>query len=137
VSYLDICQQQLPIDEGVRGKPYRDTVGKWTIGIGRNLDDIGVSEDEIALMLKNDIARAAKAAKQLVPSFDTLTENRKAVLVNLAFNIGPIRLSGFIKMLSAIADQNYDEAAEEMLASKWASQVGQRAIRLSKQMREG
>jgi len=137
VSYLDICQQQLPIDEGIRNKPYRDTVGKYTIGIGRNLDDIGVSEDEIALMLKNDIDRADKAVRGICLSFDHLSDARKAVLLNMCFNMGPTRLSGFVNMLGAIHEGNFDEAANQMLASRWAQQVGARAVRLAKAMREG
>lgn len=137
MSYLDICQQQLPIDEGVRNKPYRDTVGKWTIGVGRNLDDVGVSEDEIALMLKNDIARADKGARSIVLSFDHLSDARKAVLVNMCLNMGVTRLSGFVNMLGAIHEGKFDEAANQMLASKWAQQVGNRAVRLAKAMREG
>jgi len=137
VNYLEICQSQLPIDEGVRTKPYRDTVGKLTCGVGRNLDDVGLRPDEIDLMLRNDIAVADKDARSLVPSFDSLSEPRKAVLCNMAFNLGRTRLSGFVNFLGAIADQQWAEAESAMLNSKWALQVGKRAVRLAKMMREG
>lgn len=55
MSYRDILRPQLRIDEGVREFPYTDTVGKLSIGVGRNLDDVGLRPDEIALMLENDI----------------------------------------------------------------------------------
>jgi lysozyme len=137
MSYLDICLQQLPIDEGVRNKPYRDTVGKLTIGVGRNLDDVGLSSDEIMLLLKNDIARADQAIKTICLSFDHLSDARKAVLVNMCFNMGVTRLSGFVNMLGAIHEGKFDEAADQMLASKWAQQVGDRAKRLADAMRKG
>jgi len=137
MTYLEICQSQLPVDEGVRTKPYRDTVGKLTIGVGRNLDDRGLLPDEIDLLLRNDIAQADKDARSLVPSFDSLSERRKAVLVNMAFNLGRTRLSGFVNFLGAIADKEWREAESAMMNSKWAIQVGQRAIRLSTMMREG
>ena len=136
MTYLEICQQQLPIDEGKRSLPYKDTVGILTIGVGRNLEK-GLSDDEIALLLKNDIAEADKAARAVFPAFDSLSEPRKAVLVNMAFNLGQARLAGFRNTLAAIAAGNYDKAADGMLASKWAVQVGQRAQRLAKVMRDG
>jgi lysozyme len=137
MSYIDICLGQLPIDEGKRNKPYKDSVGILTIGVGRNLDDVGLRDDEIALMLRNDVAQADKDARWLVPSFDSLSDARKAVLVNMVFNLGRPRLGAFVRFLRAVADQQWDEASSEMLQSKWAMQVGQRAQRLAKMMREG
>ena len=136
MTYLDIVRTQLPIDEGRRTKPYRDTVGKLSIGVGRNLDDVGVRPDEIALMLENDIAEAERAARSLV-NFDALSDVRKAVVINMAFNMGAAVLSRFVNTLKAINEGRYGDAADGMLASKWAQQVGARAQRLAKQMREG
>lgn len=135
MGYLDILRRQLPIDEGTRTRPYRDSVGKLTIGVGRNLDDVGLSLGEIAYLLENDIAQADKAARALVPKFDTLTEERKAVLVNMAFNLGHYRLSMFVKLLAAVREARWDDAADEMLDSTWAEQVGERAQRLAIEMR--
>lgn len=137
MNFFEIAKAQLKIDEGVRNKPYRDTTGKLTIGIGRNLDDVGLSEDEINVIFENDIVRAEDIATALVPSFDGLTEDRKAVVVNMAFNLGKEGLSKFRKMLAAIEDDRYDDAAKEMLDSKWAVQVGSRALRLAQKMRTG
>lgn len=137
MTYVEICQAQLPIDEGMRSMPYKDSVGILTIGVGRNLQAKGLHPDEIALLLQNDIAEADKAARAVFPAFDTLSEPRKAVLVIMAFNLGQARLAGFVNTLGAIADGRWDDAAEGMLASKWAVQVGARAQRLAKAMREG
>lgn len=134
MSYRDTLRVALPVDEGTRDKPYRDTVGKLTIGVGRNLDDVGVNEAEIALMLENDITRAEAAARRLVANFDELSDGRKAVVINMAFNLGE-RLAGFTATLTAIREGRFADAADEMLKSKWATQVGARARRLSAAMR--
>lgn len=136
-DHRDIVRAQLRIDEGVRAKPYRDSVGKLTIGVGRNLDDVGLRPDEIALCLENDIAAAEADARVLFEGFDRLSANRRAVLVNMAFNLGRDRLAGFKKFRAAVDARHYALAAEEMLDSRWAQQVGIRAIRLSHQMKEG
>lgn len=137
MSYLDIVKTQLRIDEVERSKPYRDSVGKLTIGVGRDLDDVGLREDEISLMLNNDVSVAEFACDALFPSFKTLSDNRKAVLVNMAFNLGMERLAGFRDMRKAIAKGDFDKAADAMMDSLWARQVGDRAKRLEKLMRSG
>lgn len=136
-THRDIVRAQLRIDEGVIPKPYTDTEGVLTIGIGRNLQDKGLRPDEMALMLENDIADAERDARVLFPSFDSLSINRRAVLVNMAFNLGRDRLAGFKNFRAAVEAGDYKRAADEMLDSKWARQVGLRAMRLSQQMREG
>lgn len=129
--------KQLEIDEGKRAKMYQDTVGKWTAGVGRNLSDRAFSEDEIQLMLSNDIDLAAKDVRHLVPGFDQLSDVRQEVLINMSFNLGFARLSGFKRFLAAVSASEFAEASVEMLDSKWAQQVGARAQRLSKAMRTG
>lgn len=137
MTYRDIARAQLRIDEGVKPKPYRDTVGKLTIGVGHNLDDKGLRPDEIALILENDITEAEEAIKVLFPSFDTLSENRQAVLVNMAFNLGQDRLAKFRKLRKAVESTDFDGAYVEMVSSQWADQVGARATRLAKIMKDG
>ena len=131
MTYIDILLRQLPIDEGVRYKPYRCTAGKLSIGVGRNLDDVGLRPDEVGLMLRNDIAEAERAARKLVPNFEQLDDARKAVVVNMAFNLGETRLAGFRNTLAAIARGDFVAAARGMRASLWAKQVGARAERLA------
>lgn len=137
MSYLDQIADQLRADEGVREKPYRDTVGKLTIGCGRNLDDIGLSQDEISFLLDNDIKRAEATARTLFPTFDQLSDNRKVVLVSMAFNVGQQGLAGFAKLRAAVAAGDFSQAAVEMMNSRWSTQVGRRADRLAKMMRDG
>lgn len=128
---------QLHRDEGLRKKPYRDTVGKLTIGVGRNLDDVGLALDEIELMLDNDIKRAEEMMLKSLPWAAGLDEARKAVLINMCFNLGIVGLLGFKRTLAAIKRGDYLQASVDMVQSKWAGQVGDRARRLAQQMRDG
>lgn len=137
MNYRDIARVQLRVDEGVRSKPYLDTEGKVTIGIGRNLDDVGLRPDEIDYLFNNDLARAELDARAAVRNFDELSEARKAVLLNMSFNLGRGRLEGFRRMLAAVRVGDFEAAAREMMDSKWAKQVGARAYRLAEMMREG
>lgn len=133
----DALINQLMSDEGLRLKPYKDTVGKLTIGVGRNLDDVGISQDEAMEMLANDIRRTYSAVTTALPWFLKLNDARQNVLLNMAFNLGIQGLLGFKHTLDLIQTGHYSDAAEAMLQSKWAKQVGQRAVRLSDQMRKG
>lgn len=130
-------KKQLEVDEGRRKKIYVDTVGKVSGGVGRNLTDRGFSDDEIDLMLGNDIKIAERDARSLVPGFDYLGDVRQEVIVNMSLNMGFARLSGFKRFLAAVGASEFAEASLEMLDSKWAKQVGDRAQRLSKAMRTG
>ncbi|QXZ11674.1 glycoside hydrolase family protein [Pseudomonas sp. AO-1] len=129
--------KQLGVDEGRKRRIYRDTVGKWTVGVGRNIEDRGLRDDEIDLMLSNDIDEALGTARALLPNFDKLDEVRQEVVVNMAFNLGMTRLGGFRKFLAALNAFNYARAADEMESSMWFKQVGDRARRLVYAMREG
>jgi lysozyme len=122
------------LDEGFRLKPYHDSVGKLTIGVGRNLDDVGISASEADFLLVNDLDEAERSARRLLPNFDALSDVRRAVILNMAFNLGETRLAGFVNTLEAIREGRWDDAAAGMLASKWAKQVGARAVRLAASM---
>ena len=137
MSYRDIAREQLKIDEGVKQFPYVCSAGKTSIGVGRNLDDVGLSPYEINILLENDLVKAENDARILFPSFDSLSDVRKAVLINMAFNLGRSRLSGFKNMIAAVEAGNFAAAAEEMISSRWAAQTGKRAERLAKQMLTG
>lgn len=125
---------QLGIDEGNRPKPYKDTVGKLTIGIGRNLDDVGLSPNEIEFMARNDIERAAGILDRIISEWRTFTEPRQQALINMAFNLGN-RLAGFDQMLSALRMHDWEQAAHEAENSLWAKQVGDRAKRIARMIR--
>lgn len=137
MSYREIVMGQLRIDEGCKPKPYTDTVGKLTVGVGRNLDDVGLRPDEIDYLLGNDVTVATATARRLFPSFEGLSDARKAVLVNMAFNLGEARLGAFKRFRDAVEAKAWPQAAAEMLDSTWAKQVGQRAVRLAKAMEAG
>jgi len=129
-------EEQLELHEGLRLKPYEDTVGKLTIGIGRNLDDKGISKNEAKYMLKNDIEETRKRL-MLNGWFRKLDSIRQKVIIDMSFNLGYYGLMSFKKMIKAIKNSDYKKASEEMLNSKWANQVGNRADRLAKMMGTG
>jgi lysozyme len=133
----DLLADELTRDEGLRLKPYHDTVGKLTIGIGRNLEDVGITPAEAHYLLVGDIARAMADLDRTVPWWRKMTDVQQRALVNMAFNLGVPRLLGFRDMLDALRGGDFDRAAYEALDSKWASQVGERAQRIAKMFREG
>lgn len=139
MGWREIVTEQLQRHEGVKRFSYIDTVGKTTIGCGRNLTDKGLSPAEIDLLLTNDITDAEDDARRLLSDsiFEALSDNRKTVMVNMAFNLGYARLSRFSKMLSALKTSRYKEVAQEMRESAWAQQVKGRAEELAKLMEIG
>ena len=133
----EVLKHQLKRHEGVKYDLYLCTAGKQTIGVGRNLDDLGISEDEAMYLLDNDIKRVEKELEGKVSFISNLSENRKIVLINMAFNLGIYRLMQFKNVFSALESQDYQKAADEMLDSRWANQVGQRANELAEMMIAG
>ena len=138
---------QLMVDEGTGPtvntadgryfKPYKDSVGKLTIGYGRNLDDLGLSEKEVLFNLNNDIDRVVHELNVNIPWWVTLGDVRQRVLANMCFNIGIHSLLGFTHMLKAAQEGYYEEAARQLESSLWAKQVGIRSARLIYAMRNG
>lgn len=128
---------QLRLDEGVKDKPYLDTEGNWSIGVGRNLTANGLIPREIDFLLMNDIDRVISELDKNIPFFVTFDDVRQEVLVNMCFNLGISRFMAFKKMIAALQKQNFKLAAAEMKDSKWFTQVGNRAIRLCRQMETG
>jgi lysozyme len=126
---MNTIRSLLELHEAERLKPYKDTVGKITIGVGRNLDDVGISREESQYLLTNDLIRVDKDLATL-PWTKQLDPIRYAVLQDMCFNLGLGRLKGFKKFLAAMATSNWAVAAVEMLDSKWAQQVGLRSTRL-------
>lgn len=133
----DALAAQLAIDEDVRLKPYKDTVGKLTIGVGRNLDDVGISKSEAMMMLGADIDRACADLDRSIPWWRSMSDRRQQALCNMAFNMGTHKLLGFVNTLRMMQSGDYNGAANEMLNSLWAKQVGARSERLAQMMREG
>lgn len=133
----DNLRRQLIIDEGVKKKVYKDSVGILTIGVGRNLQDKGLSEKEIAFLLDNDIEEVEAELNKNLPWYKDLDPVRQEVLCNMCFNLGWPRLALFKVTLHLIETKQYSAAATAMLQSKWAGQVGNRAKRLAEKMRTG
>lgn len=115
--------------EGVSSKPYTDTRGKITIGIGRNLTDKGLSPAEIDYLYENDYREAEDAAKTF-PWFHSLDEVRQAVVIDLLFNLGLSKFRKFVQFISAMTARDWVWAAEELKDSAWWTQVGRRGPRL-------
>ncbi len=135
---MDRIKEQLVRHEGLRLKPYRCSAGKLTIGIGRNLDDCGITQSEAYVMLINDIMNCEKQLQAKIPDiYNGLDEVRKSVLLNMCFNLGISGLLGFKNTLEFIKVGDWERAANNMLVSRWAKQVGRRAIELSELMRKG
>lgn len=131
-----LLRKQLREHEGVEKYPYKDTTGHLTIGVGRNLTDRGLSDDEIEYLLTNDIASATTSARAL-PFYASLNDVRRMVIIDMVFNLGIFGLRQFRRMMAALYVNDYELAAEEMLDSLWAKQVGKRAHTLARQMRTG
>lgn len=123
--------------ESYRQFPYTDTTGHLTIGIGRNLSDRGVSATEALSLLDDDIQYFISKLNHLLNFFSQLCESRQLALVDMCFNLGVQGLLQFNQMMLALESGKYDQAADEMLNSKWAQQVGERATTLATIMRTG
>ena len=127
----DKIVEQLIKHEGLRLKPYKCTSGKLTIGIGRNLEDNGITKEEALYLLYNDIDACVIDLYREIPLIKDLNGDKQEVLVNMCFNLGINRLLKFKKFLSALKSGDFKEARKEMLNSAWAFQVGNRALELA------
>ena len=134
---------QLRRHEGLRLKPYHCSENFLSLGYGRNLETNGISEAEAEFMLMNDLIACESELKD-EGWYNQLDETRRAVVLNMAFNLGKPKLMQFKKFIGALSDDDYETASKEMVTgsdgvspSKWASQVGSRAYELADQMRTG
>lgn len=134
---LDALKADLIRDESLRLKPYRCTAGKLTIGVGRNLEDVGITREEALRLLDNDVARVAADLDRALPWWRGLPEGRQRALANLCFNLGIGRLLGFRRMLAALQAGDFQRAADEAADSAWHRQVGERGPRVVALIRHG
>ena len=133
-------KEQLRRDEGVVNHAYTDSLGFTTIGVGRLIDarrSGGLRDSEIDFLLHNDIAEKTAQVLAAFPWASKLSETRRAVLINMAFQMGIGGLLKFKRALGSIEDGQYKEASMEMLDSLWAQQTSTRAHRLATQMETG
>ena len=128
-------KQLLLKHEGKRNRPYLDTNGFLTVGIGRNLDANPLSDDEINYLFDNDIKRVLNDCWHHLPWFGDLSQERQYVVIDMVFNLGIGGFLKFKKMIAAIEREDWQTAAAEMVNSKWAADVGQRAAELATIMR--
>lgn len=131
-----VLTKWLELDEGCKLKPYYCTAGKLTIGVGRNLEDTGITRAEAQFMLEGDIVRLMKELDELFPEWRDLSETRQMVVLNMCFNMGTFGFLNFKRTIAYMRAEEFSKAADEMLRSQWADQVGDRAKRLSDAMRE-
>ena len=133
-------KSQLLREEGAESCAYQDSLGFWTIGVGRLIDARkggGLSNDEIDFLLENDIKTKTREVLLALPWMPRLSDPRQAVLIGMAFQMGIGGLLKFKRALGSIEDGQYAEAAVEMLESKWGNQTPERAYRMAKQMETG
>ena len=124
----DKLVDQLIKHEALKLKPYYCPAGKLTIGVGRNLEDKGISQKEAVFLLKNDIDECIADLEELFKEkFDSFPDQVKMVLIDMRFNLGAAGFRSFRKMIKAVNESDFDKASKEMKDSNWYSQVGKRA----------
>lgn len=131
---------QIKRHEGIVLHAYQDHLGWWTIGIGRLIDKRkggGITQEEAEYLLGNDIDRKLAELQSNIPWLDQLNDARKAVLLNMAFQMGTGGLMGFTTTLHLLKTGQFDAAADSMLQSLWAKQTPGRAKEMSEQIRTG
>jgi lysozyme len=150
--------KELVKHEGLRLQVYQDTLGIDTIGIGRNLEDRGISKEELdeldiptidhvytygiteadaMVLAENDVQIVEEELLRAHPCVEDLDAVRQLVLVDMAFNMGVPRLCKFKKMWNAVHENKFDVASKEMLDSRWAIQVKSRSVKLANAMHNG
>lgn len=144
--------KRLILHEGLRLKPYKCPAGYLTIGVGRNVEtnpiteeekkvigdwDHGITENGAKYLLKNDIIKAHKNCKKYIDFYKDLDDERQYALLDMCFNLGIIGLLKFRKMLFAMEIGDYRGASKECLNSKYAKEVGKRAVRIAKTIEKG
>lgn len=134
---MQMLKQNLIEHEGLKLKPYTCPAGKLTIGVGRNIEDNGITYSEAMVLLENDILRCNDELKYF-EWYENCNNCRKDVLIELCFNIGLTKLLKFEKMIDALERRDYITASLEMLDSLWAKQVGEkRSNKMAQLMRRG
>ena len=131
---LEKCKESIISYVGFHQFPRQSHSGKVYIGYARNLDKDGINQKEAAELLKNDLKTLENELKWNCNVYVELDEIRQAVLLEMAYNLGIVKLMGFRKMLAALEEKNYEKAAHEMLNSQWAAQINGRAQVLAYRM---
>ena len=144
-------RDDLKRDEGVRCEPYKCPAGRWTVGCGHNMDAIplpddmalrlmhtgSITDEDVTNLLDADIKRSLRDCRALYEGFEDFSVARQDALANFVFNLGMGKAEQFVMTNAAIEREDWDEAARCILDSKWAGQVGERAQRIAKALKEG
>lgn len=145
---MDYTQMELDLirDEDLRLRTYRCSAGHLTIGVGHKVADRDriaegdtISLEAAGLYLSRDIATALGTANTVFgrERFEGMSDARQRAIVNMIFNLGAAKFAGFRKMITAIKERRWDDAARECLDSAYARQVGDRAKRVAHQLKTG
>ena len=147
---IERLKRQLVIDEGKREAPYKDSVGIWTIGIGRNMARgltaqeftslcmlVPLDESQIDYLFRRDFETHLQETRKLFPLLESYAPARQEALVNMCFNLGPAKLAKFSKMRAEIDCDDWNMAADEAMDSVWYIQVGMRGERIVYALRYG
>lgn len=137
MTYLTILKAQLVVDEGRENKMYYDSERIPSIGIGHNLRDDPISDAAVDQIFADDVAPIEAECRELFSNFDDLSDARKACVMNMCFNLGEGGLGTFTTFIHLVVTSQFAAAADDMLTTSWAKQVGARASRLATAMREG
>ena len=134
--------ESIKVHEGFSSTVYRCTSGVQTIGWGRAVDPdeegTGITEEEAEVLLKNDLERFEEFTKDVVgDTWHVLDQVRREALIEMCFNMGPGNLSKFRMMLACLAQEDFEGAADQAIASRWSDQVGHRAVRIAGRIRTG
>lgn len=123
-------KNQLIEHEGLRLRPYKCTAGKLTIGCGRNIEDVGISEEEAMYMLQNDVNVCLNDLCGIFPEFGSYPENIQRVLTDMRFQFGSKGFRGFRMMIRAVENKDWQEMIRQMKDSAWYGQTPNRANNL-------
>jgi lysozyme len=142
---IEQLREEIAVDEGVKYEIYLDHLGLPTFGIGHLVRDddpesgqpvgTAVSEDRVNECFDKDVEIVINDCRQLYEDFDDLPGEAQLIIANMMFNMGRPRLSKFKGMKAGVDARDWNEAADQMVDSRWYNQVTNRAERLVQRMR--
>lgn len=133
---LDRLREMLTKHEGLRLKMYKCTAGKWTIGIGHNIEDKGISEDVAQRMFEEDIAEVIEDITKVIPEFYDLPERIQLVVCDMRFQLGAGGFRSFKNTIKKIRSRDWEGMINGMRASLWYKQTTNRVNDLIALVRE-
>lgn len=137
---LNQLKTDIKLAEGFESSAYMDQSGLWTIGWGRLIDKkmgAGITRQEAEVLLDNDIQNCINDLDDHFPWFRKMSDARQRALIEMRYNLGMTRLTGFVNMLTDMENMDYKKASDEAMNSRWAKQVPARAARLAEMIRKG